>query len=256
MHMISRRNLLGGGAVWLAASRALATELAEKLDIAASEGPVALTLYAANRTGKRPAVIVLHGSRGFELRLLAYQRYADALTAAGIDVYLARYYGPTDDEALRKLGTSEKREAYEDGRYGVWADRVSSVATAILARPGCSGRLGLLGFSLGGFVAAATAARDERVAALAVLYGGMPEKIAPHVKRMPPLLELHGDADRNVPLANGVALVKLAKSVGAEADQITYPGKAHGFDFSDRDSATGDAITHVAGFFKTRLVAA
>jgi carboxymethylenebutenolidase len=84
----------------------------------------------------------------------------------------------------------------------------------------------------------------------------MPEKIASHVKRMPPLLELHGDADRNVPLANGVALIKLAKSVGAEADQITYPGKPHGFDFSDRDSATGDAIAHVVGFFKTRLVAA
>jgi carboxymethylenebutenolidase len=256
MHMISRRNLLGGGAALLAASRASATELAEKLDVPASEGPVALTRYTANEAGKRPAVIVLHGSRGFELRLLAYQRYADALTAVGIDVFLARYYGPADAEALQKLGTSEKREAYEDGRYGVWADRVSSTVTAILARPESSGRLGLLGFSLGGFVAAATAARDERIAALAVLYGGMPEKIASHVKRMPPLLELHGDADRNVPLANGVALIKLAKSVGAEADQITYPGKPHGFDFSDRDSATGDAIAHVVGFFKTRLVAA
>jgi len=255
MHMISRRNLLGGGAVLLAASRAFATE-AEKLDIAANAGPVALTRYAANQAGKRPAVIVLHGSRGFELRLLAYQRYADALTAAGIDVYLARYYGPADAEALQKLGTSEKREAYEDERYGMWADRVSSTVTAILARPESSGRLGLLGFSLGGFVAAATAARDERVAALAVLYGGMPEKIAPHVRRMPPMLELHGDADRNVPLANGVALVKLAKTVGAEADQITYPGKPHGFDFGDRDPATGDAIAHVVGFFKTRLIAA
>lgn len=256
MHMISRRTILGGGAVLLAASRTFASEVAEKLDIAASEGPVALTRYAANQAGKRPAVIVLHGSRGFELRLLAYQRYADALTAAGIDVYLARYYGPADAEALQKLGTSEKREAYEGERYGVWADRVSSTVTAILARPESSGRLGLLGFSLGGFVAAATAARDERVAALAVLYGGMPEKIAPHVKRMPPMIELHGDADHNVALVNGVALVKLAKAVGAEADQITYPGKPHGFDFSERDSATGDAIAHVVGFFKSRLIAA
>jgi carboxymethylenebutenolidase len=256
MHMISRRNLLGGGAVLLTASRAFAAEMAEKLDAPASEGPVALTRYAANQTGKRPAVVVLHGSRGFELRLLAYQRYADALTAAGIDVYLARYYGPADAETLQKVGTSEKREAYEDERYGVWADRVSSTVTAILARPESTGRIGLLGFSLGGFVAAATAARDERVAALAVLYGGMPEKIAPHVKRMPPLIELHGGADRNVLLANGVALVKLARAVGAEADQITYPGKPHGFDFSDSDSATGDAIAHVVGFFKTRLIAA
>jgi carboxymethylenebutenolidase len=256
MHVISRRSILGTGLAMLSASRSLASEIAEKLDAPASEGPVALTRYAANQTGKRPAVVVLHGSRGFELRLLAYQRYTDTLTAAGIDVYLARYYGPADADTLGKLGTSEKREAYEDARYEFWADRVSSTITAILARPESSGRLGLLGFSLGGFVAAATAARDERVAALAVLYGGMPEKIAPHVKRMPPMIELHGDADRNVPLANGVALVKLAKSAGAEADQIIYPGKQHGFDFSDRDPSTGDAIAHVVDFFKTRLIAA
>ena len=256
MYMITRRALLSGGIALLAAPRGFATEIAEKLDVPASEGPVALTRYAASQTAKRPAVVVLHGSRGFELRLLAYQRYADALTEAGIDVYLARYYGPADAEALQKLSTSEKREAYENERYDAWTARVSSATTAILARPESTGRLGLLGFSLGGFVAAATAARDERVAALAVLYGGMPEKIAPQVKRMPPMIELHGDADRNVSLANGQALVKLAKAVGAEADQIIYPGKPHGFDFSDRDPATGDAIAHVVGFFKTRLSAA
>ena len=254
--MINRRSILGGALALLAASRAFATEIAEKLEVPASEGPVALTRYAASQSGKRPAVIVLHGSRGFELRPLAYQRYVDGLTAADIDVYLARYYGPADVEARQKLGRAENRDAYDDTRYDAWTARVSSALTAILARPDSSGRLGLLGFSLGGFVAAATAARDERVAALAVLYGGMPEKIARQVNRMPPLVELHGDADRNVPLANGAALVKLAKSVGAEADQITYSGKPHGFDFSDRDPATGDAIAHVVGFFRTRLTAA
>jgi carboxymethylenebutenolidase len=46
--------------------------------------------------------------------------------------------------------------------------------TAIMARTDSSGRIGLLGFSLGGFVAADTASRDKRVTALAVMYGGMP----------------------------------------------------------------------------------
>ena len=138
MQMISRGCVLGTGIAMLATSNVYATEITEKLDIAASEGPVALTRYAANQAGKRPAVIVLHGSRGFELRLLAYQRYADALTAAGMDVYLARYYGPADAEALRKLGTSEKREAYEDERYGVWTDRVIVCRDS---HPGAAGEL-------------------------------------------------------------------------------------------------------------------
>jgi carboxymethylenebutenolidase len=84
MHMICRRRILGGGIAMLATSRALATEITRELDV---EGLVGLTYYAANQAGERPAVIVLHGSRGFELRLRAYQRYVDALTEAGIDVY-------------------------------------------------------------------------------------------------------------------------------------------------------------------------
>jgi fermentation-respiration switch protein FrsA (DUF1100 family) len=46
------------------------------------------------------------------------------------------------------------------------------------------------------------------------------------VKHLPPLLELHGDADHNVPLAQGEELVKLAKMAGAEAELVRYPGKA------------------------------
>jgi carboxymethylenebutenolidase len=83
---------------------------------------------------------------------------------------------------------------------------------------------------LGGFVAADAAARDERIAALAVLYGGMPDAMVPEVKHLPPLIELHGEADRNVPFAMG-ELVKLGKAVGAEAELVAYPGKPHGFDF-------------------------
>ena len=59
--------------------------------------------------------------------------------------------------------------AAEDGRIAVdryriagWAKRVSSVVSAVLARPQSSGRIGLLGFSLGGFVAAAAAAQEAR----------------------------------------------------------------------------------------------
>jgi carboxymethylenebutenolidase len=123
----------------------------------------------------------------------------------------------------------------------------------VLSRPDGSGRIGLLGFSLGGYVAADAAARDERIAALAVLYGGMPDAMITKVKRLPPLIELHGDADRNIPPARGEELVKLAKTVGAEAEFIAYPGKPHGFDFSDTDPVATDALDRVTKFFEARL---
>jgi carboxymethylenebutenolidase len=254
MRTISRRSVVGGLVLAAAsASRALCLETPDSFSAESGEGSVSLTRYAANRSGKRPGVLLLHGMRGFELKPRAYERYAGALNAKGIDAYFLRYYTAADEQAFATMHTRESRHAYEAERFDAWTMRVSSSLAAVLARPDSSRRLGLLGFSLGGFVAAATSARDERVSALAVLYGGMPDKIAPEVKRLPPLIELHGEADRNVPLTNGEELVKLAKAVGAQAEIVTYPDKAHGFDFVDNDPATADAVDRVARFFQARL---
>ncbi|QPF88420.1 dienelactone hydrolase family protein [Bradyrhizobium genosp. L] len=248
--MITRRHALVGLAL-VAATRPL--RAAEQLSIEAGEGRVALSRYASARSGKRPAVLLLHGSRGFDLRLTAYERHANALAAAGIDAYFVRYYTSADTQAIAAMHAREVREAYETEHFDAWAGRVSAALSAVLAGADSSGHAGLLGFSLGGYVAAATAARDARVAALAVLYGGMPRKFAAGVKHLPPLLELHGEADRNVSLAQGEELVKLGKSVGAPAEIVTYPGKGHGFDFADNDPATADAIGRVVNFFAARL---
>jgi carboxymethylenebutenolidase len=226
----------------------------EQLSVDTDDGRVALTRYAADQAGTRPSVLILHGSNGFELKPSAYERYAHALAAKGIDAHWVRYLSEADVSSFKT--TRERREAYEARRFDSWARKVSSVVTTILARPDCPSRIGLLGFSLGGYVAADTAARDERITALAVMYGGMPDAMVSEVKHLPPLIELHGEADRNVPPAKGEELVKLAKAIGVEAEFVGYPGKPHGFDFSDNDPATADALTRVVGFFEARLVTA
>jgi carboxymethylenebutenolidase len=226
----------------------------EQLSVDADGGSVALNRYATDQAVKRPGVLLLHGTRGFDLKQRAYERYAYALSARGIDAYLLRYFTTADTRVFgSRANTRESREAYEAGRFDGWATRVSAVVTAILARPDSSGRIGLLGFSLGGFVAADAAARDARISALAVLYGGMPSAMVSEVKHLPPLLELHGEADQNVPHAEGEKLVKLGKAVGAEAEFVTYPGRRHGFDFSDSDPMAADAVGRVVRFFETRL---
>ena len=73
------------------------------------------------------------------------------------------------------------------------------------------------------------------------------------MEHLPALLEIHGDADRNVPLAKGEELVALAKRLGAPAELVSYPGRTHGFDFSDTDPMTSDAIGRVVQFFQMRL---
>jgi carboxymethylenebutenolidase len=252
MPLIDRRAVLSGLAL-LSLCRPARAAPAEQLSVDADEGRVELTRYAGDRAGKRAAVLLLHGSRGFERKPIAYERYAAALAARGIDACLLRYFTAADAPIFDPKTTRDRRVAYETTRFDGWSKRVSAVATAVLARPDCSGRIGLLGFSLGGYVAANTAARDARIAALAVLYGGMPGATVSQVRHLPPLIELHGEADRNVSIAEGKELVRLGKTVGAEAEFVSYPGRAHGFDFSDTDPMTADAIGRVVGFFEVRL---
>jgi carboxymethylenebutenolidase len=50
-----------------------------------------------------------------------------------------------------------------------------------------------------------------------------------------------------------VAALALGKAVGAEAELVAYPGKPHGFDFSDTDPMAADAIGRVVRIFEARL---
>ena len=251
MQKISRRSALLGLALLPSLAGAAAAG-AEQLVVSTDEGDMALSRYPAEGAARRPAVLLLHGARGIEMKLAAYERHANALRAAGIDCYIVRYMTEVDTAFLGSA-VRQRREAHETARFDAWAKRTSAAITAVLARPDSSTGIGLLGFSLGGYVAAATAARDDRVSALAVLYGGMPDAIVSEIRHLPPLLELHGEADSNVPLREGARLVQLGKAAGGEAEQVTYPGKEHGFDFSDTDPATFDAIGRVTRFFGAHL---
>jgi carboxymethylenebutenolidase len=251
MQVINRRAVVLGLTLFPAAHGAWAGET-ELLSVAAQDGDIGVTRYAGSAAGRRGAVLLLPGTRGFDPKPVAYQRYASALTAKGIDAYFVSYQTAADAHVLA-TSSRDQREAFDAARFGGWAQRTSAVITSILARPESSGRIGLLGFSLGGYVAAATAALDERVAALAVLYGGLPQAMLSEVKHLPPLLELHGEADVIIPLRKGEELVEVGKRIGGEAELVTYPGRKHGFDFSDTDPATSDAVGRVIRFFAARL---
>ncbi|OLN24765.1 Dienelactone hydrolase [Desulfovibrio sp. DV] len=192
------------------------------------EHPVTAQLFHAPGTGRRPAVILLHGRQGLDRFPGYYEQFAKAIAGSGMDAYLLSYYdGPEKEQANAEAKTV--RQAFFAGRVKAWSQLVQAVVTEALARRECSGSIGLLGFSQGGFLATAVAGQDPRITALAVFYGGIPGLYRDSITRLPPLIALHGDADNVVPLSEGQALAALGRQLGQPAELVVFPGAGHGF---------------------------
>lgn len=121
--------------------------------------------FAPAGRGRHAGVLVLHSSAG--LRMWAgdgMRDYARALARAGLVAYVVHYFDRTGD--------THTDAAEEDAKFPVWtatlqdaitfAERDSAVRRA---------QIGVLGVSLGGFMALAVAAVDDRVRAIAVILG-------------------------------------------------------------------------------------
>ncbi|KHK03158.1 dienelactone hydrolase family protein [Desulfovibrio sp. TomC] len=214
---------------------------ARAVTIPTPEHPVEAQLFSAPGTGKRPAVILLHGRQGLDRFPGYYEQFARAVAGAGMDAYLLSYYDGTEKEQANAEDKTV-RQAFFAGRVKAWSQLVHAVVTEALARKECSGSIGLLGFSQGGFLATAVAGQDPRITALAVFYGGIPGLYRDSITHLPPLLALHGDADTVVPLSEGQALVALGRKLGQPAELAVFPGAGHGFS-KGPDAAKAQQLT-------------
>lgn len=88
-------------------------------------------------------------------------------------------------------------------------------------------RLVVTGFSQGGILSFAIAARHpERVTLALPVSGLLPPKLWPRA-RPAPVVALHGDKDRVVSYEGGARTVEAFKTLGGSAELVTYPGVEH-----------------------------
>jgi carboxymethylenebutenolidase len=111
------------------------------------------------------------------------------------------------------------------------------------------GRLGLLGFSLGSYLSLSVASHDSRVSAVVEYFGGLPSLFALNLKKFPPTLILHGDADDTVPVAEARKLEKLFGEKQFPFEIQVYPGQGHRFHGDDEK----DAFERSLRFFDKHL---
>jgi len=90
-------------------------------------------------------------------------------------------------------------------------------------------RIGLLGFSLGAYLALSNAAIDARIRVVVEFFGGLPKEMRFFMRRLCPVLILHGEADATVPVEEAYYLQKVLEKKGIAYEMQIYPGAGHGF---------------------------
>jgi dienelactone hydrolase len=170
--------------------------------------------------GPVPAVIALHGAGG---NVSGMERYASVLAAEGFAVYLLHYFDRTGTEPADLQ--SMKRN------FPLWMKSLWDAISFLETQPQVDHeRIGLLGFSLGAYLSLANSAIDPRVKAVVEFFGGMPKEMRLFMRRLCPVLILHGETDPTVPVEEAYQLQKLLEKKGIAYEIKIYPGAGHGFE--------------------------
>src|SRR5262249_3596057 len=138
-----------------------------------------------------------------------YRALAQRLAEEGYVVLIVHFFERTGHDGVDRSKITE-----EDFR--AWMDTLADgVKYARKLKQVDKDRVGLLGFSLGGFVAVAVAAEETvKVQAVGCYFGGVPDELWPRLKKLPPLLVVHGGRDDIVPVRRAYALIGFCQTCG------------------------------------------
>jgi carboxymethylenebutenolidase len=180
-------------------------------------------------TEKRPAVIMLHGADGWG-PMTGFRFAASGLNASGFTAILVRYYDRTKTDKINdkqradfvKWLRGEATDEKENASRHLFEESIEAVRDAVayvrkLPNVDAS-RIGIVGFSLGGYLALAAAPKcDPPVQAVVEMFGGLPQEYCKKLGKEPPTLIVHGEEDDVVPVSEAY---KAAGVILAQKQQV------------------------------------
>jgi carboxymethylenebutenolidase len=152
-------------------------------------------------------------------------RFAPTLMKFGVAAYAPHY--------LQKTGSQRATaEMILDGKhFPEWLGAIRDAVGYIAERPGIDARrMGVLGVSLGGYLAVALGIEERRIRAVVELSGGLPVGWEDRVAQgMAPVLILHGADDTVVPVAEAHKLQRVLRERRVACEMEVLPGEGHWF---------------------------
>lgn len=189
-----------------------------------------------------PAIVVLHGAGGVDASNAYVRQIASTVAAQGYATYLVEYFDRT--------GTSYADDRTIRANADKWLATLDDAVGFVARRPEVDARrIGVFGYSLGGYLAVAHSSRDPRVRAVVELGGGIEPELARDVRRLPPTLIIHGKEDGRVPFARAVELQAVLQKLGTHVETVFLAGERHILS----PPAAFQAIARSLEFFRVHL---
>jgi len=183
---------------------------------------IKVQVYKPESPGKHAPVVVLHGSGGMLFDGPEMKRVARDLAIAGHDVYLLHYFNRT--RHLFVTGKALERH------FPAWLETVKDGVAWVTSTRKDGQKVGIFGYSLGGFLAVSEAAHDPKIGAAIPHAGGIWRGQDQGVNRVAPLLIIHGKQDVRVPFPKYVPpMLALAKKHGSHVETAFYESESHRF---------------------------
>jgi carboxymethylenebutenolidase len=181
--------------------------------------PVTIEVFVPPTPGQYPIVLALHGSSGI---YSGSMQFPQMLADRGFAVFLPHFFETT--------GTTRASPLTIRDNFPTWTIAISDALDFAQDYSQSDRRqIGIVGFSLGAYLALALASQQSRVKAVVDFFGGMPDHFAEQVRHLPPVLILHGDQDTVVPVTEAHKIEALYRARQAAYEIKIYPNANHGF---------------------------